>query len=110
MRMIFKMIHEKYDEHSGHDWCHTISNAMIVVAALLYGEGDFSKSICMAVDTGFDTDCNGATVGSIVGMMNAGIPEEWIAPFGGNLRTSIDGYNNVTVDFLAEHTMTLLGK
>ena len=43
-------------------------------------------------------------------MMNAGIPEEWIAPFGGNLRTSIDGYNNVTVDFLAEHTMTLLGK
>ncbi len=29
---------------------------MIVVAALLYGKGDYGKSICMAVETGFDAD------------------------------------------------------
>lgn len=103
-------IHSRYDEHSSNGWCYTNSNAMIVTMGLLWGNGDFGKSICIAVQACFDTDCNGATVGSIVGMMNAGIPEEWIAPFGGNLRTSIDGYNHVTVDFLAEHTMTLLGK
>ena len=49
----FQKIHEKYDEYTTHGWCHTISNAMIVVAALLYGKGDYGKSICMAVETGF---------------------------------------------------------
>ena len=41
----FISIHKRYNEYDGHDWCHTISNAMIVIAALLYGNGDFGKSI-----------------------------------------------------------------
>ena len=104
----FKMIHEKYDEHSGHDWCHTISNAMIVVAALLYGEGDFSKSICMAVETGFDTDCNGATVGSILGMANGKetISEAWSAPINNKLHTSIFGVGTVNISDCVEKTLS----
>lgn len=54
----FDKIHAMYDEYSDHEWTHTIPNAMIVAAALLYGGGDFGKSICMAVETGFDADCN----------------------------------------------------
>jgi len=85
----FKMIHTIYDERNAYDWCHTISNAMIVVAALLYGRGDYGKSVCMAVETGFDTDCNGATVGSIVGMAYGihHIPEYWTKPFHDTLHT-----------------------
>lgn len=56
----FAAVHQHYDEHCGHDWCHTISNAVIVTNALLYGQGDYGRSICKAVETGFDTDCNGA--------------------------------------------------
>lgn len=100
-------IHRLYDEHSTHDWCHTISNAMIVTAALLGGCGDFEKSICLAVETGFDTDCNGATVGSILGMRRGAgcISEQWTAPVRGELDTSIFGVGRVRIRDLANHTL-----
>ena len=95
----FKAIHEKYDEYTSHGWCHTISNAMIVAASLLYGRGDYGKSICMSVEAGFDTDCNGATVGSILGMANGieSIPEYWVKPINDTLHTSIFGINTVKI-------------
>ncbi len=109
---IIAAIHNDYDEHTGFGWCHTNSNAMIVAMALLCGGGDFGKSICLAVQSRFDTDCNGATVGSIVGMINgaSAIPAYWIEPFGGNLRTTIEGYNNVTVDMLTDRTLQLMNR
>ena len=108
----FAAIHEKYNEHSAHDWCHTISNALIVMASLLYGKEDYGKYICMAVETGFDTDCNGATVGSILGMKNgiATIGEEWTAPIHGKLQTTIFNMGIVDCEELVKHTMKHLPK
>ena len=102
----FAAIHTRYDEFNWHDWSHTIANAMIVVAALLYGEGDFGKSICLAVETGLDTDCNGATVGSIIGMQQGSccIGPQWTAPLHGQLETSIYGIGKVSIDSLIEKT------
>ncbi|MBQ8577598.1 MAG: ADP-ribosylglycohydrolase family protein [Clostridia bacterium] len=107
---IIDKIHETYNENTSHGWCHTNSNAMIVTMALLVGEGDFGKSVCAAVQAAFDTDCNGATVGSIIGMRNgiAGIPEYWSAPFGGRLLTSIQDNNNVSVEDLAAETIRIM--
>lgn len=95
----FDCIHSLFDEYTGYGWCHTIPNAMIVTASLLYGEGDFGKSICMAVETGFDTDCNGATVGSILGMANGidGISEYWQKPINNTLHTSVFGVGTVRI-------------
>lgn len=95
----FDEIHNGYDEYSEHGWCHTIPNAMIVVAALLYGNGDYGRSVCMAVETGFDTDCNGATVGSVFGMANGidAVPEYWREPIGDTLHTSIFGVDTVKI-------------
>ena len=108
----FGKIHEMYNEHTSHGWCHTISNAMIVAASLLYGEGDFGKSICLAVQAAFDTDCNGATVGSILGIRGgtACIGEEWTAPFHDELETQIMGVGNVKISRCAEKTMDHLKK
>jgi hypothetical protein len=36
--------------------------------ALLYGAGDFSRSIQIANMSGWDTDCNVSNVGTIVGV------------------------------------------
>ncbi len=95
----FRNFHRKYDEKNVHDWCHTISNALIVVAALLYGGGDYGKSVCMAVEAGFDTDCNGATVGSVLGMANGidSIPARWTDPIQDTLHTTIFGLGTVKI-------------
>ena len=102
----YKYIHSVYDEHTGHGWCHTISNAMIVTAALLYGEGDFGKSICKAVDLAFDTDCNGATVGSVLGMRGGidCIDDYWKKPINGKIHTSIFGIGTVDIEKATEKT------
>ncbi len=102
-----EIIHTDFDEHTDHGWCHTISNAMIVTAALLYGNGDFSKSICIAVGMAFDTDCNGATVGSILGMRGTDkcIDEYWSKPVNNKIHTSIFGIGTVDIDKLVEKTL-----
>ena len=108
----FDIIHNKYDEYNSHGWCHTIPNAMIVVTSLLYGNGDFSKSICMAVETGFDTDCNGATVGSVLGMIIGieKIPEYWKKPINDTIQTSLFGVESVKISDCVKVTMEHIAK
>ncbi len=49
---------------------------------LLYGDGDFTKSVDIAARCGQDADCNPATVGGVLGVMNgySKIPEFWLKP------------------------------
>ena len=102
-------IASRWNENHGHHWCHTISNAEIVAAALLWGGKDFSKTVFYSVFPGFDTDCNGATAGSVLGIMLGGkaIPESWTGPVHDTLETSIAGYNNVKVSEMARLTEDL---
>lgn len=103
----YDYIHSAYDEYTDHGWCHVISNAMTVVAGLLYGEGDFGKSICTAVGMAFDTDCNGATVGSILGMRGGidCISDCWKKPINNKIHTSIFGVGTVDIEKAVDKTM-----
>lgn len=107
---IVRRIHDQFDENDTHGWTHTIPNAMIVTAALLYGDKDFGKSICLAVGAAFDTDCNGATVGSLVGMLIGAkaIPSYWTDVFGGKLATSIAENYEVSVPDLVKRTIKII--
>lgn len=107
---VMNRIRARYPEDVWENVFDTLSNDMIVTLALLYGDGDFGKSICLAVQAAYDTDCNGATVGSIVGVMNgaSGIDNYWVKPYGERLRTAIMEYSEVTVDELVDKTLAII--
>lgn len=69
-----------YDRYPG--VCHIIPNAGICILSLLYGAGDFSKTIEIATMCGWDTDCNAGNVGTILGVMNGleNIPAKYRNP------------------------------
>lgn len=96
-------IHQRWNEDNPHHWCHTNSNAQLVALGLLWGEDDYEKSICRAVQGCFDTDCNGATVGSIFGMMHGteALPQKWVGPLNDTLATGIAGYHLVRISEIA---------
>jgi hypothetical protein len=103
-------IHNAWNEERAHDWCHTISNAMVVALGLLWGEKRFGPTLTRAVQACFDTDCNGATAGSVIGILHgaAEIPREWTAPFNDTLATGVTGYHRVRLRDLAEETFRLV--
>ena len=72
---------------------HTLNNAALTVAGLLYGKGRFQKTIALTVMGGVDTDCTGATAGSIVGAMLGArrLPKKWIAPLGDRAESYLMG-------------------
>ncbi|MBQ7226591.1 MAG: ADP-ribosylglycohydrolase family protein [Clostridia bacterium] len=109
---VYDFIHTKWDERDGHHWCHTISNAMIVAYALLYCEDDFGKAVCLAVESGLDTDCNGATVGSIMGMKNGidSIGKEWQAPLNNQIETTLIGVGTVKITDMVKSTIEHINK
>lgn len=89
-----RRIHKRWPEKILHYCGHTVANAQIVAAGLLWGEGDFEKTICLAVEACYDTDCNGATAGSVVGMLlgAARLPAKWVAPLNDTLETGVAVY------------------
>lgn len=103
-------IYDRYPITSLHNSVHTIPNALIVVASLLYGGGDFTKTIGLAVLSGMDTDCNGATAGSVVGMINGAqkIDRVWTEPLCDTLKTDITGYSDVKISEMAQRTMNFI--
>ena len=106
----FKDIRRRWDEKDGYDWCHTVSNAEIVAASLLYGKGEYGGSVCLAVSQGFDTDCNGATVGSVLGVMcgKKNLPAVWTERICDTLESSLLGYDTVSVNGMAEKTLEFI--
>jgi len=87
---------------------HTINNACVVALALIHGEGDFERTISIAVMCGWDTDCNGATAGSIVGAILGArmLPDKWIAPLQDTVDSAVEGFDHSRISQLAERTLT----
>ena len=103
-------IHIQYPQNDLHNAVHTIPNAMIVAASLLWGELDYAKTLGYSVMAAMDTDCNGATVGSIIGMITGAcdIPAHFTDPICDTLCTDIVGNARVKISDMASRTMKLI--
>jgi len=77
----------------GYHPVHTINNAALVVLGLLYGKGQLGPTVCAAVAGGWDTDCNGASAGSVCGAMLGArrLPYEWVGPLHDTLDSALAG-------------------
>lgn len=93
-----------------YNWVHTINNAAVCIAALIYAKGNFEKSVTLAVMAGMDTDCNGATVGSVAGIFSGyrNIPQKFTLPLEGTLRSELPEYHPVSIASLAERTFNII--
>ena len=91
---------------------HTINNACLVLMGLLHADGDFTKAISIAVMGGLDTDCNGATAGSVMGALLGaqGLPEKWTEPLNDTLYSAIDGFNVNRISDLAQRSLEVAEK
>jgi ADP-ribosylglycohydrolase len=103
-------VHSLYNEALFDDWCHTIPNAMIVTATLLYYENNFGAAIANAVLSGFDTDCNAATVGSILGMYNGfeGIEKHWLEKIAPVLSSSVHCFSRIELSETIQKTIDVI--
>lgn len=101
--------------HGNENFTHAPLNVALTIWALLYGAGDFEKSILLAVNGGYDTDCTAATAGATLGLLLGaeGIPERWSAPIGDGVSVGpgILGIRApATLKELAARTAAVVGK
>ncbi|MER5464688.1 ADP-ribosylglycohydrolase family protein [Streptomyces sp. NPDC002668] len=96
-------------ETGGLGWIHTVPNAAVITAGLLYGAGDFTATIGLTVRGGLDTDSNGATAGSVAGVLcgASAIPPQWTDPLEDRVRSAVFGFDGVRISELAERTVRL---
>jgi ADP-ribosylglycohydrolase len=93
-----KRIHDKYYEYKKGDYeapvsvVSSLNNGLCGIMAILYGEGDFVKTVGIATSAGYDCDNQAATCGGLIGVLQGagGIPDrltknvgtwEWEKPF-----------------------------
>ncbi|WP_338898823.1 ADP-ribosylglycohydrolase family protein [Streptomyces sp. TG1A-60] len=102
------IVDELHTTYADHHWVHALPNAALLTAALTHADGDFTASVCRAVSGGWDTDSNGATAGSIAGLLAgspSALPDRWTVPLKNRLATSISDFDGIGFDALARLTL-----
>lgn len=85
------------------------NNAAAIAAVLTFGRGDPTKTITAAVSRGWDTDCNGAAVGSVMGTIHgaAQLPQHRTAPLNDTLYSFIPGFYPISVRTCAARSLSV---
>jgi ADP-ribosylglycohydrolase len=100
-------LHERYRDLAP---VHTLNNLALVVWGLLSATDDFSAAIGDVVAAGWDTDCNGATVGGLWGLSGKAIPSHWTQPWRGRVAVTLAGHDELVLDELVDRTVAVAKK
>ena len=96
--------HYGYDKYGGN--CHIVPNHGLIILSLLYGGGDFQKSLMIANTSGWDTDCNSGNVGCLLGIRNGltglQVGPDWRGPVADRLYLSTADGGRAITDAVAE--------
>jgi len=73
---------------------------------------DSGKTVAGAVLGGWDADCNGATVGSIIEVMLGAkrLPKKRVAPLNDTLQSALFGFSEIRIGELAGRTYNMARK
>ncbi len=107
-----------YDRYGG--GCHVVPNHGVILLGLLYGGGDFQRSLMIANTSGWDTDCNSGNLGCLLGLRGGlsaldaaaarGGPD-WRGPVADRLLlSSADGGRSVTDAVIETGHIVSLGR
>jgi ADP-ribosylglycohydrolase len=94
-RVTRQKIHDKYYRYKKGDYeapvsvVSSLQNGLCGIMAVLYGEGDFMKTVGIGVSAGYDCDNQAATLGGLIGVLHGAgcIPDRlmknryWKEPF-----------------------------
>jgi ADP-ribosylglycohydrolase len=88
---------------------HGIINAVLSLLGPLYFPDDFGRAVGVTVMGGFDTDCTGATAGSLMGVLHSarGIPSSWTAPLEDRCESHVAGIGQIRISELVKRTQSL---
>ncbi|MEM6457795.1 MAG: ADP-ribosylglycohydrolase family protein [Planctomycetota bacterium] len=101
--------HRLAEAYLNDNFTDVVINLAYVVLGWLAGQ-DFGEAICIAVNCGQDTDCTGATLGALLGILDPeGIDDRWLEPIGRDLVLSpcvrgvenpptLDGFTDLVLD------------
>ncbi len=91
---------------------HTINNAAFCIAAMARYKNDFWEAVAFSVECGLDTDCNGATVGSVMGALLGAkaIPDFASSPLQDTFTVGVHPYDNYSITKFAHEVKSLYEK
>ncbi len=99
-----------YGRYGSLHWVHAINNTALVAAAM-FRFTSFDDAICGVVAGGWDTDTNGAAIGSVFGALSGheGIAARWSAPLHDTVASSLPSFDKSSIDDLARRSLAVAG-
>ena len=100
-------IHDKYYRYRKGSYeapvsvVSSLQNELCGIMAMLYGEGDFVKTVGIAVSAGYDCDNQASTCGGLMGVLGGenGIPDQFTKEFLLRKQKWDKPFNDVSINF-----------